>query len=302
MTIGAVMYRTGKVNATDLGGLYRTMPLTCIFCIVGAASLSAFPLFSGFVCESMVMSSVAKSHMSGILLTLLIASTGGFLSAGIKVPYFAFFSQDSGIRTKEAPLNMLIAMGIAAALCIYIGCFPGTLYSILPLPVEYVPYVPYTMPHVVSQLQLLMFSALAFTLLFLSGIYPAEIRAINIDADWFYRKGANGFLWLLNNPLAWFGNQVKATIFVTIPQSCIWFSKNPLMALKMAGNNIMLTLFEESFTKEKVERIRERIAEKLTDYPGDVIRYPHVGTTVLWVMGFLLGYLLIYIFFNSMVA
>ncbi|MHC4183384.1 MAG: Na(+)/H(+) antiporter subunit D [Planctomycetota bacterium] len=292
MTMGAVLYQTGRINATDIGGLYKTMPLTCIFCIVGAASLSAFPLFSGFVCESMVMSSVAKSHMSGIMLALLIASTGGFLSVGIKVPFFAFFAQDSGIRTKEAPLNMLIAMGIAAALCIFIGSFPATLYSILPFPVD---YVPYTMSHVISQLQLLMFSALAFTLLYLSAIYPAEIRAINIDADWFYRKGANGFLWLLENPLAWFGNQVKTTFFVTIPQSCIWFSRNPLMALKMAGNNIVIAIFEESLTKERLDKLRERIAEKLTDYPGDVIRYSHVGTTVIWVMGFLLAYLLIYI-------
>jgi len=292
MSMGAVMYRTGKINATDLGGLYKTMPLTCIFCIVGAASLSAFPLFSGFVCESLVMSSVAKSHMSGIWLVLLIASTGGFLSAGIKVPYFAFFSQDSGIRTKEPPLNMLIAMGITAGLCIFIGVCPGILYNILPFSFE---YEPYTILHVVSQLQLLLFSALAFTLLLLAGIYPAEIRAINVDIDWLYRKGATGFLWLLDNPLAWFGNQVKTIFFVTIPQSCIWFSKNPLMALKMAGDNIMLELFEESFTKEKVERIRKRIAEKLTDYPGDVIRYSHVGTTVIWTMGFLLVYLIIYI-------
>ena len=292
MSMGAILHQTGKINATDLGGLYKTMPLTCIFCIVGAASLSAFPLFSGFVCESLVMSAVAKSHMSGIWLALLIASTGGFLSAGIKVPYFAFFSQDSGIRTKEPPLNMLIAMGITAGLCIFIGVCPGILYNILPFSFE---YEPYTILHVVSQLQLLLFSALAFTLLLLTGIYPAEIRAINVDIDWLYRKGATGFLWLLDNPLAWFGNQVKTIFFVTIPQSCIWFSKNPLMALKMAGDNIMLELFEESFTKEKVERIRKRIAEKLTDYPGDVIRYSHVGTTVIWTMGFLLVYLIIYI-------
>ena len=67
------------------------------------------------------------------------------------------------------------------------------------------------------------------------------------------------------------------------------------MALQMAGNKIMLELFEESFTKEKVERIRKRIAEELTNYPGGVIRYSHVGTTVIWVMGFLLAYLIIYI-------
>jgi multicomponent Na+:H+ antiporter subunit D len=149
--------------------------------------------------------------------------------------------------------------------------------------------------HVVSQLQLLLFTALAFTLLLLAGIYPAEIRAINIDIDWLYRKGATGFLWLLNNPLAWFGNQVKTTVFVTIPQAFVWFSRNPLVALKVAGNNIAIALFEESFTKEKVERIRMRIAAVLTDYPGDAIRYSHVGTTVIWAMGFLLAYLIIYI-------
>jgi multicomponent Na+:H+ antiporter subunit D len=147
-----------------------------------------------------------------------------------------------------------------------------------------------------------MFSALAFTLLYLSGIYPSEIRAINIDADWFYRKGATGFLWLLNNPLARAGDQVKAVFFETIPQSFIWFSRNPLMAINMAAKSLMLFTFEESFTKEKVERIGKQIAEKMAIYPGDAIRYPHVGTTVIWVMGFLLGYLLIYIFFNSMVA
>jgi hypothetical protein len=67
------------------------------------------------------------------------------------------------------------------------------------------------------------------------------------------------------------------------------------MALKMAGNNIVIAIFEESFTKERLEKLKERIAEKLTDYPGDVIRYSHVGTTVIWVMGFLLAYLIIYI-------
>ncbi len=40
---------------------------------------------------------------------------------------------------------------------------------------------------------------------------------------------------------------------------------------------------------------RKRLVEEITDYPGDVIRYSHVGTTVIWVMGFLLAYLIIYI-------
>ena len=186
MSMGAVMYRTGKINGTDLGGLYRTMPLTCIFCMVGAASISAFPLFSGFVSKSMVMDAAGAGHMRIVWFILLFASAGVFHHAGIKIPYFAFFSHDSGMRPKEAPIHMLLAMGIAAGLCIFIGVYPAPLYSLLPYPVE---YVPYTAPHVVGQTQLLFFSALAFTLLLRAGIYPAEIRCINLDADWFYRKG-----------------------------------------------------------------------------------------------------------------
>jgi multicomponent Na+:H+ antiporter subunit D len=190
MSMGAVMYRTGKINGTALGGLYRTMPLTCIFCMVGAASISAFPLFSGFVSKSMVMDAAGKGHLRIIWFILLFASAGVFHHAGIKIPFFAFFGHDSGMRPKEAPLNMLIAMGIAAFLCVFIGSFPGPLYSLLPYPVD---YAPYTMPHVVGQTQILFFSALAFTLLLLAGIYPPEMRCINVDADWFYRKGAKVF-------------------------------------------------------------------------------------------------------------
>ncbi len=196
MSMGAVMYRTGKINATDLGGLYKSMPLTAIFCIIGAASISAFPLFSGFVSKSMVLSAAAGGHMTIVWLVLLFASAGVFHHSGIKIPFFAFFSHDAGHRVKEAPLNMLVAMGIAAFLCIFIGVYPKPLYSILPYPTA---YEPYTLPHVLAQTQLLFFSALAFTMLLLAGIYPAEIRAINLDTDWFYRKGGRLFYNIVDN-------------------------------------------------------------------------------------------------------
>jgi multicomponent Na+:H+ antiporter subunit D len=191
MSMGAVLHQTGKIKATDLGGLYKTMPLTTLFCIIGAASISGFPLFSGFVSKSMTMSAAAAHEGMGILwLVLLFASAGVLHHAGIKIPYHAFFSHDSGIRTKEPPLNMMVAMGIAAFLCVFIGLFPGPLYSILPYPVD---YQPYTGAHVLDQLQLLLFAAFAFCLLILSGLHPVEMRGILLDADWFYRKGAKVF-------------------------------------------------------------------------------------------------------------
>ncbi|MBF0202987.1 MAG: Na(+)/H(+) antiporter subunit D [Desulfamplus sp.] len=185
MSVGSVLYVTGKIKCTDIGGLYRTMPMTCIFCLVGAMSISAFPLFSGFVSKSMIISAAGHGHMAIIWLMLQFASAGVIAHAGIKVPYFTFFGHDSGIRAKEPPLNMLIAMGIAAFLCIFLAVCPQYLYSILPYPVD---YVPYTGAHVVGQLQLLLFGVLAFYMFLKSGYYPSEVRAINLDLDWFYRK------------------------------------------------------------------------------------------------------------------
>jgi multicomponent Na+:H+ antiporter subunit D len=218
MSMGAVMYRTGKINATDLGGLYKSMPWTCLFCCVGAASISAFPLFSGFVSKSMVMEAAAKgSHLPGqgayvlAWLVLLFASAGVFHHAGIKIPFFAFFGHDAGHRVKEAPGNMLLAMGIAAVMCIGIGVYPKPLYDVLPFSVD---YHPYTVSHVLSQTELLFFSALAFTLLLLAGIYPAEMRAVNLDSDWFYRKlGKSLYMAFDNilNPLnAWCENVIRS--------------------------------------------------------------------------------------------
>ncbi len=189
MSMGAVLHMTGKIDGTDLGGLYKSMPLTTVFCIVGAASISAFPLFSGFVSKSMVMASAAEEGYIIVFLLLLFASAGVFHHAGIKIPFFAFFAHDAGIRCGEAPWNMLLAMGAAAVICIFNGAYPWVLYSLLPWEVA---YEPYTLTHVITQTQLLFFSALAFALLMASGIYPPELKLLNLDADWFSRRLGKG--------------------------------------------------------------------------------------------------------------
>ena len=185
MSMGAVLLRTGTVKGSELGGLYKSMPWTATFCIVGAASISAFPLFSAFATKSMILSATAENHYAFVYFVLLFASAGVFHHSGIKIPYFAFFGHDSGIRCKEAPRNMLIAMGLAASLCIGIGVFPGVLYNVLPFPVD---YEPYTVTHVITQLQLLFWSAVAFAWLNWVGLYPPELRSVNLDSDWIVRR------------------------------------------------------------------------------------------------------------------
>jgi multicomponent Na+:H+ antiporter subunit D len=185
MSMGAVLFRTGTIKGSELGGLYKSMPWSTGFCIVGAASISAFPLTSGFVSKALIITAAAEEGHWFVWAVLLFASAGVFHHSGIKIPYFAFFAHDSGKRVKEAPINMLIAMAAASALCLGIGMFPGYLYAILPFQVD---FVPYTTAHVITQLQLLMFSALAFTVLMWTKIYPPELQSVNLDTDWVYRR------------------------------------------------------------------------------------------------------------------
>ena len=185
MAMGAVLFRAGTIKASELGGLYKSMPWTAFFCIIGSLSISGFPLTSGFVTKSMVLSAVGHEHFVIISMVLLFASAGVLDHSGIKIPFFSFFAHDSGIRVKEAPLNMRLAMGIAAAFCIGIGVYPEALYSILPYPVD---YQPYSISHVVTMLQLLLFAALAFVFLWKAGLYPPELRSVVLDIDWTWRR------------------------------------------------------------------------------------------------------------------
>jgi multicomponent Na+:H+ antiporter subunit D len=185
MAMGAVLFRTGTVKASALGGLYKSMPWSAGFCIVGSASISAFPLFSGFVAKSLIMAAAAQEGQWVVWIMLLFASAGVLDHSGIKVPYFSFFAHDSGIRVKEAPFNMLLAMALAAALCITIGVYPGPLYALLPYAVF---FDPYTAGHVIAQSQLLLFAMLAFAILMRAGLYPPELPSVNLDFDWIYRR------------------------------------------------------------------------------------------------------------------
>jgi len=254
MSMGAVLYRVGTAKGSELGGLYKSMPLTTVFCIIGAASISGFPLFSGFVSKSMILSAAGQGAYLMTWVTLLFASAGVFHHSGIKIPYFAFFGHDSGKRCKEAPVNMLIAMGIAAILCVGIGVMPAPLYAILPYPVA---YEPYTASHVLGQLQLLMFSALAFSILMWTHVYPPELRAINLDFDWFWRV-ALASVWRLG--------------------TSFWLS------LRSATARVLGARCADCFTLIS----RHRQAD------GLLIRSWPTRSMAMWVMVMLLAYLLVY--------
>jgi multicomponent Na+:H+ antiporter subunit D len=257
MSMGAVLHMTGKINGSELGGLYKSMPKTAILCIVGAASISAFPLFSGFVSKSMIMAAAVAEGYDVVWLLLLFAAAGVFHHAGIKIPYFAFFAHDSGIRTTEPPKNMLIAMTLGAITCVVLGTFPAqTVYALLPWEHD---YNPYDMTHVLTQLQLLFFSALAFVWLNLRNLYPPELPSTNLDTDWFYRKLAPNFI-----------KRAASTVYGTYER----FEQSVVISIK----GMIQNTYDSEEGKPK----------------GYFARLWPIETMVVWVAVLLAGYLMVY--------
>jgi multicomponent Na+:H+ antiporter subunit D len=200
MGCGAVLHMTGESKFTELGGLWKRMPWTFVFTLIGGLSISAFPLFSGFVSKSMIVAAGFEEHKLWVGFLLLLASAGTFLHTGLKVPYFIWFGKNQPKpevwqRAGDPPWNMNLAMAIASFLCIFIGCYTPYLYQMLPYPVEYHPYTAY---HVSETLQILLFTGLGFFLL-LKKLVPDP--TISLDLDWVYRMGGRAFLWIARKPI-----------------------------------------------------------------------------------------------------
>jgi multicomponent Na+:H+ antiporter subunit D len=184
MGAGAVLQTTGISQLTNLGGFARYQKATLALYMIGAFSISGFPLFNGFISKSMIVSAAGYAHYDIIMLLLMLASVGTFLSIGLKLPYFTWFGEDRGIRPTKTPKAMLAAMGIASFFCILLGVAPSLLYAYLPYEAT---YSPYTIPHLLEALQIPAFTFVAFWML--RGKLAGS-PTITIDTDWFYRKPA----------------------------------------------------------------------------------------------------------------
>ncbi len=181
MSAGSVLLMTSRRKCSELGGLFHSMPVSTVCGIIGALAISSFPLTSGFISKSMVSQSAADGGLLAVWLLLTAASAGVFLHAGIKFPWFVFFQSDSGLRPSDPPRSMCWAMILLAFLCIAMGLWAEPLYRLLPHEVK---YEPYTAPHVLAQLQLLLFSGLAFFVLL---PYLKRTLTLTLDVDWFWR-------------------------------------------------------------------------------------------------------------------
>ena len=194
MAVGNVVYHTGTAKLSELGGLYRQLPMTMLCCVIGVLAMMATPLLGSFVAKTQIMTALGNGSGGGgefvvAYLMLLLASAG--IHGSIKIPYFTFFARPNDRSFGKTPMGMGIAMGITAVLCVILGVFPQIFYAILP-------YAkvknPYDLSHITGHLQMLAFAVLAFVVLLRLGLYPPNMRETLLNSDWFYRRLAPQYI------------------------------------------------------------------------------------------------------------
>jgi multicomponent Na+:H+ antiporter subunit D len=288
MGAGAVLEVTRRSKLTELGGLYRYMPVTFHLYMVGAYSISGFPLFNGFVSKTMVVQAAAMAYLPIIWLMLEGASIGTFLHTGLKLPWGTWFAKDKPVcEAKEPPMNMLVAMGLTSFLCILLGVYPKLLYHLLPYPVHYEPYAP---AHVVSISQLLGFTFVGFWLL-RSKLHGEP--TITLDTDWFYRMAGKRVIWFCEKPLMAFAQFVDGKVMSAV-DFFVWFSRNPAIAFHIKKEEAKLKVKRLIVSPERVRKHRQIIEEKRSRYPGELPKLTLGASLVLILLAFSL-YLVLYL-------
>jgi multicomponent Na+:H+ antiporter subunit D len=197
MSAGAVLQASGARSLADAAVALRRMPLTAACLLLAALTMGSFPLTAGFISKAMISQAAAEEHNLAVWLLLGVGTVGvliimwllisvaagrAFLSAGIALPGAASAAPDEPrpAARLDPAWNMGLAMGLFALLCLLPGVWPQALYGMLPYTVD---YRAYTGPHVVAQMQLLLFSGLAFYWL---GRMLRPVPVL-LDFDWLWR-------------------------------------------------------------------------------------------------------------------
>jgi multicomponent Na+:H+ antiporter subunit D len=273
------------------------MPFTLAMYMIAAFSISAVPLFNGFVSKSMVVAGAAEAHHGLVELMLHLASVGTFLSVGLKLPYFAWFGkpihphEHEPVKGGRPPINMEIAMAIAGFLCIAIGIYPDVLYRFLPYTVN---FHPYTYGHVVKTMGMLLFVLLAFV------IYLPKISLhdrINLDTDWFYRKGAKLLYSFASGPMDGFYRNMQERFSRQVDYVTFAF-RNPFTApslLWLGIQRFVASGFGALKSVPDLARVEAEIQDLSKEpYNPDAYRSP-VGVGVMLSVLFLAIFVLIYL-------
>ncbi len=133
---GSVLYATHTKNMEEMGGLIKKMPITALFFLGGALSVSAMIPFNGFISEWLTYQSIFAGIIPGqalensiFIFAVAALALSGALAAACFIKLFGISflglpRSDKAAQASEVPLPMSIGSGILTTLCLLSGIFP----------------------------------------------------------------------------------------------------------------------------------------------------------------------------------
>lgn len=119
--LGSVIHAAHAQDITEMGGLYKRMKVTSITFILGALSISGFPLFSGFWSKNEILLDVYNyNFVIFIILTFTAVLTAFYM---FRLVFLIFFGRkgDKAEHAHESPPAMTIPLILLAILAVLVG-------------------------------------------------------------------------------------------------------------------------------------------------------------------------------------
>jgi len=130
---GAILVAAHKSEISDMRGLGRAMPLTFAAFTIGTLSIIGLPPFGGVWSKWYLALGAVEAEQWALLAVFMVSS---LLNIAYLLPIAirGFFSApaDGTVYTevREAPLPMLIALGITSLMCLVLFFYPDTFYQL----------------------------------------------------------------------------------------------------------------------------------------------------------------------------
>jgi multicomponent Na+:H+ antiporter subunit D len=189
LAFGAVLGRQGEVNASQLTGLARTMPISATLMAVAGLAVAGAPGLATYVTSAIALEALAQWQAEPAWIAAAATQAALFVALMLRPTLQAFRVMPGPAQRNEAPFPMLLGVAVAVFFCVSIGLAPGWLYGLLPAEPA---FPPYEIQRTAPQLELLGAAGAGFILLRALRLTPRE-RAVRIlDVDALYRGPAAG--------------------------------------------------------------------------------------------------------------
>lgn len=138
LTVGAIIFKTGKTYVDEIQGEGKTMPLTMIAFTIGSLSLIGIPPLSGFISKYyLAMGSLAVENDIFGISAIIILILSSMLTAGYLLPLVikAFFPVNEGAENtwpdQEPTSFMTIPFLILTVGIVMLGAYPDFMLNFI---------------------------------------------------------------------------------------------------------------------------------------------------------------------------